>query len=113
MNCNDVQLIVFAPLDGEHLVGHNKCYEHILVPASSERLGTWMDVRITEVSKFHMMSEIIGEENKASNNIDAPQSSTISIISQFTHSPVLHPWMYSALILLVPVILAFLAYIFL
>lgn len=52
--------------DGEHLVGHNKQYEHILVPAAMDRLGSWMDVRITGVSKFHMMSEIVGEENQES-----------------------------------------------
>ncbi|CAJ0577562.1 unnamed protein product, partial [Mesorhabditis spiculigera] len=43
--------------DGVHGVGHNKNYEHILVPNPDQVMGQWVRVRITGVSKFHMSSE--------------------------------------------------------
>ncbi|KAI6241163.1 Threonylcarbamoyladenosine tRNA methylthiotransferase [Aphelenchoides fujianensis] len=46
--------------DGVHLVGHNKQYEHILVPQGpGVELGGRARVRITGCSKFHMMSEVV------------------------------------------------------
>jgi hypothetical protein len=54
-------LICEMATDGIHYVGHNKCYEHILVPKPAERslLGKWARVRVTEVSKFYMKSVIV------------------------------------------------------
>lgn len=85
--------------DGEHLVGHNKQYEHILVPASHDRLGTWMDVRITGVSKFHMMSEIVVEEDEKSEVEEAP-------ITKSEENRFIHLVFFA----IVPVILALLSY---
>ncbi|KAL3084342.1 hypothetical protein niasHT_035168 [Heterodera trifolii] len=65
-------LICERASDGRHLVGHNKCYEHILVPdpclapgnecvsiSKKSLLGHWAHVRIVSVSKFYMKSEIV------------------------------------------------------
>lgn len=49
---------VFAS-DGVHAVGHNKSYEHILVPFNDGIMGSWVRVRIVEVAKFHMLSELV------------------------------------------------------
>ncbi|KAL6732332.1 hypothetical protein Aduo_003102 [Ancylostoma duodenale] len=56
------------PIDGVHAVGHNKCYEHFLVPYYDGLMGSWVRVRIVEVAKFHMRSESCkksSEEGKA------------------------------------------------
>ncbi|KAK0425009.1 hypothetical protein QR680_008978 [Steinernema hermaphroditum] len=47
-------LVCETASDKIHLVGHNKSYEHILVPNRPGLLGTTTRVRVTEVSKFHM-----------------------------------------------------------
>ena len=56
-------LICERATDGVHYVGHNKHYEHVLVPPCEGRQleGHWADVRITSVSKFYMKSELVGE----------------------------------------------------
>jgi hypothetical protein len=56
-------LICESASDGTHFVGHNKSYEHILVPAYGDEslLGKRVRVKITEVSKFHMKSVIVSE----------------------------------------------------
>uniref|UniRef100_A0A914R0I7 tRNA-t(6)A37 methylthiotransferase n=2 Tax=Panagrolaimus davidi TaxID=227884 RepID=A0A914R0I7_9BILA len=56
-------LICEKATDNTHYVGHNKTYEHILVPAygTDDLLGKRVTVQITEVSKFHMKSCIISE----------------------------------------------------
>lgn len=59
-------LICEVATDGKSFVGHNKCYEHILVPKreGEDLLGRWAKVKITEVAKFYMKSEIIETETK-------------------------------------------------
>jgi len=59
-------LICEVATDGKSFVGHNKCYEHILVPRreGEDLLGKWAKVKITEVAKFYMKSEIIETEKK-------------------------------------------------
>ncbi|KAK6725505.1 hypothetical protein RB195_004061 [Necator americanus] len=44
--------------DGIHAVGHNKCYEHFLVPNYDGLMGSWVRVRVVEVAKFHMRTEL-------------------------------------------------------
>jgi threonylcarbamoyladenosine tRNA methylthiotransferase CDKAL1 len=60
-------LICEKASDGIHFVGHNKYYEHILVPAhgNDSLLGKRVMCKITEVSKFHMKSVIVSEPNLA------------------------------------------------
>lgn len=58
--------LIFA--DKVHAVGHNKCYEHFLVPYYDGLMGSWVRVRVVEVAKFHMRSEVCkkpSEEVKA------------------------------------------------
>ncbi|KAI6203010.1 hypothetical protein M3Y94_00507200 [Aphelenchoides besseyi] len=56
-------LICEQASDGVHFVGHNKSYEHILVPpAPGVELGGWARVQITKTSKFHMKSQVIETE---------------------------------------------------
>lgn len=46
--------------DKIHYVGHNKSYEQILVPGDDASiLGHFVDVKIVEVSKYHMKSCLI------------------------------------------------------
>ena len=56
-------LICEKATDNTHYVGHNKSYEHILVPAygTDDLLGKRVTVQITEVSKFHMKSVILSK----------------------------------------------------
>ncbi|VDL81915.1 unnamed protein product [Nippostrongylus brasiliensis] len=49
--------------NGVHAVGHNKCYEHFLVPYHEGIMGSWVRVRVTEVAKFHMRSELCSSTN--------------------------------------------------
>ncbi|XGW24081.1 hypothetical protein V3C99_005914 [Haemonchus contortus] len=51
-------LVCEMATDGKHAVGHNKCYEHFLVPYHDGIMGSWVRVRIVEVAKFHMRSEL-------------------------------------------------------
>lgn len=61
-------LICEMAKDGEHYVGHNKCYEHILVAKKDgdDLLGKWAKVKITEVAKFYMKSIILKEKKEGS-----------------------------------------------
>ncbi|MFH4982240.1 hypothetical protein AB6A40_008949 [Gnathostoma spinigerum] len=53
-------LVCETATDGVHFVGHNKYYEHILVPSDDKSLfGKVIRVQITGVSKFHMKSKVI------------------------------------------------------
>ncbi|TKR93673.1 hypothetical protein L596_008086 [Steinernema carpocapsae] len=54
-------LVCETASDKVHLVGHNKSYEHILIPNRPDLLGTTTRVRITEVSKFHMKAVEVGQ----------------------------------------------------
>uniref|UniRef100_A0A8R1I5M8 tRNA-t(6)A37 methylthiotransferase n=1 Tax=Caenorhabditis japonica TaxID=281687 RepID=A0A8R1I5M8_CAEJA len=42
--------------DKLHAVGHNKCYEQILVPLEHCKMGEWIEVRVTSVTKFSMIA---------------------------------------------------------
>uniref|UniRef100_A0A0K0DHC4 DNA helicase n=1 Tax=Angiostrongylus cantonensis TaxID=6313 RepID=A0A0K0DHC4_ANGCA len=58
---------LFFCFDGVNAVGHNKCYEHFLLPYREGVMGNWIRVRITEVSKFYMRSVLcdnIDDRNK-------------------------------------------------
>ncbi|VDN01510.1 unnamed protein product [Thelazia callipaeda] len=47
-------LVCEMATDGKHYVGHNKYYEHFLIASENCLLGRWVEVRITDVSKFYM-----------------------------------------------------------
>jgi len=61
--------------DGQHLVGHTKSYEQVLINAPSSLLGQWSWVRVSAVSKFHMKAELI------------PQMSMAKLLSTSTWTP--------------------------
>ncbi|ULU09920.1 hypothetical protein L3Y34_014348 [Caenorhabditis briggsae] len=49
-------LVTEIAADKIHGVGHNKSYEQILVPLEHCKMGEWIEVRITSVTKFSMIS---------------------------------------------------------
>ncbi|KAF1769411.1 hypothetical protein GCK72_001228 [Caenorhabditis remanei] len=49
-------LVTEVAADKLHGVGHNKSYEQILVPLEHCKMGEWIEVRITSVTKFSMIS---------------------------------------------------------
>ncbi|KAJ1354963.1 hypothetical protein KIN20_012067 [Parelaphostrongylus tenuis] len=57
--------------DGVNAVGHNKCYEHFLLPYREGMMGNWTRVRVVEVSKFYMRSVLC-------DNMDAMKKLTIT-----------------------------------
>lgn len=50
--------------DKKYYVGHNKFYEQILLPMKENLLGKSVRVRITSVTKFSMLGEILDAEEK-------------------------------------------------
>ncbi|XP_017837382.1 threonylcarbamoyladenosine tRNA methylthiotransferase isoform X2 [Drosophila busckii] len=50
--------------DKLHYVGHNKSYEQVLLPMRDNLLGTRVRVRITSVSKFSMLGELLDDEQE-------------------------------------------------
>ncbi|SPP74689.1 blast:Threonylcarbamoyladenosine tRNA methylthiotransferase [Drosophila guanche] len=65
--------------DKLHYVGHNKSYEQVLLPMRDNLLGTRVHVRITSVSKFSMVGEIMDDERDwtrcAQKQAEAPMES--------------------------------------
>ncbi|CAI5438588.1 unnamed protein product [Caenorhabditis angaria] len=61
-------LVTEIAADKVHGVGHNKCYEQILVPLSSCEMGKWVRVKITSVTKFSMISEILTDSSTSSSS---------------------------------------------
>ncbi|KAL7071661.1 hypothetical protein ACQ4LE_009533 [Meloidogyne hapla] len=86
-------LICERASDGKSYVGHNKCYEHILIPDPYEDeieneksskngllLGKWAYVRIVDVSKFYMRSELLNwTKNPKDENI-SKNTSNINVL---------------------------------
>jgi len=56
-------LVTEVAADKQHLVGHNKYYEQILLPPTKDLLGSNVRVKIVEFGKHFMKGEII--ENSA------------------------------------------------
>lgn len=50
--------------DKKYYVGHNKFYEQILVPMKTKLLGKSVRVRITAVTKFSMIGELLDAEEQ-------------------------------------------------
>lgn len=50
--------------DKHYYVGHNKFYEQILLPMKENLLGKSVRVRITSVTKFSMIGELLDNEDK-------------------------------------------------
>ncbi|CAJ0963960.1 unnamed protein product, partial [Mesorhabditis belari] len=65
--------------DKLHAVGHNKNYEHVLVPDPGEVMGKWVKVRIVGVSKFHMLGERIAADEKNQSSATSVPTSTASL----------------------------------
>lgn len=57
-------LVCELATDRHHYVGHNKNYEHFLIPSKTSLLGCWVNVKIVEVSKFYMKADIVAERNR-------------------------------------------------
>ncbi|VBB33366.1 unnamed protein product [Acanthocheilonema viteae] len=58
-------LVCELATDRQHYVGHNKYYEHFLISAKKCLLGKWVEVRITEVSKFYMKAVLVTDDINA------------------------------------------------
>lgn len=50
--------------DKKYYVGHNKFYEQILVPMKVKLLGKSVRVRVTDVTKFSMIGELLDAEEQ-------------------------------------------------
>eukprot|EP01084_Bolivina_argentea_P279799 478393_1 len=59
-------LITEMAKDGFHFVGHNKCFDHFLVPPSNkvDLMGKIVQVKIVLVGKFHLKSKIVHISNR-------------------------------------------------
>ena len=57
---NTIQKILVTEVsaDGRNFVGHNKSFHQILVPKDTRIMGKWIDVSITETSKWSMKGSI-------------------------------------------------------
>ncbi|XP_033250885.1 threonylcarbamoyladenosine tRNA methylthiotransferase-like [Drosophila miranda] len=67
--------------DKLHYVGHNKSYEQVLLPMQDNLLGTRVHVRITSVSKFSMVGEILDDERdwtRCAKKQEAPMELTMT-----------------------------------
>ena len=72
-------LVTDVSFDKKHYIGHNKCYEQVLIPMKEELMGTWVKVQIIDSSKFSMHGRII-ERNVTSTILNADVSSISSKI---------------------------------
>uniref|UniRef100_A0A0N5BTL0 tRNA-t(6)A37 methylthiotransferase n=1 Tax=Strongyloides papillosus TaxID=174720 RepID=A0A0N5BTL0_STREA len=99
-------LVCEVATDKSHLVGHNKTYEHILVPYKDGLLGKWVEVEITGVSKFHMKSKIIGEGEDVKEKVIIKKESDNSknLIQKIT--------LYSFIVIFISILLKFLTLLF-
>lgn len=48
--------------DKKHYVGHNKCYEQVLLPMDKNLLGRLVEVEIVSITKFSMLAKVVQEE---------------------------------------------------
>lgn len=72
-------LVCELATDQQHYVGHNKYYEHFLIPSKKCLLGKWVEVRIVDVSKFHMKAVLINGDISAW--LDKGPMASISILA--------------------------------
>lgn len=54
-------LITEESSDKKHFVGHNKCYEQILVPKEECRLGTTIEVEVVSFGKYYMIGKPVSK----------------------------------------------------
>lgn len=59
-----VALVTDISHDKQYYVGHNKSYEQILLPMKENLLGKSVRVRITSVTKFSMLGQLLDDEEK-------------------------------------------------
>jgi len=55
-------LVTDVSHDGRYFVGHNDCYEQVLVPKDDELMGKLVTVRVVETSKFSMVGELVSDD---------------------------------------------------
>ncbi len=63
-------LVTEVAHDEEHFVGHNDCYEQVLVPKIPELMGKLVDVEIVSTCKFSMTGKLVGDEFKSPTGIE-------------------------------------------
>lgn len=66
--------------DKKYYVGHNQFYEQILVPMQVKLLGKSVRVRITNVTKFSMIGELLDSEEQW----HAASTATVDVHEQIT-----------------------------
>lgn len=54
-------LVTDVSHDGRYLVGHNDCYEQVLVPKDDDLMGKLVTVKVVETSKFSMVGELASD----------------------------------------------------
>jgi threonylcarbamoyladenosine tRNA methylthiotransferase CDKAL1 len=52
-------LVTDRAADGERLVAHNKAYEQVLLREEKGLMGSYVEVVITEVGRFHLLGELV------------------------------------------------------
>ena len=55
-------LVTDVSHDGRYLVGHNDCYEQVLVPKDDDLMGKLVTVKIVDTSKFSMVGELTSDQ---------------------------------------------------
>lgn len=84
-----IVLVTDISHDKKHYVSHNKYYEQILLPMKENLLGKSVKVRITSVTKFSMLGELLDTEDQwqtCSKNIENvhAQISCTSLTSSYS-----------------------------
>jgi len=54
-------LVTDTSHDGRFYVGHNDCYEQVLVPKDDNLMGKLVTIEVTETSKFSMMGKLVSD----------------------------------------------------
>lgn len=68
--------------DKKHYVGHNKFYEQILLPMDKPLLGKLVEVRITKITKFSMIAELVSQDEKQWVNCTTLSNGETALTSQ-------------------------------
>ncbi|XP_015915166.2 threonylcarbamoyladenosine tRNA methylthiotransferase [Parasteatoda tepidariorum] len=63
VGCTQKVLVTEVSHDGEHYVGHNKCYEQVLVPKEEQYLGKFITVKIVKAGKHYMIGQPVSSTN--------------------------------------------------
>ena len=68
-------LVTDRAADGRHLVAHNKAYEQVLLPDLEGLMGSWVEIEVTEVGKFHLRGQLCDDNwrQQQADGSDQPQ----------------------------------------